>query len=286
VSIDEKVKLQYNILCNRTFNSVGISVDFSKNVEAANKINTWIETFTSGKIKYMISSESLAQGTKMIIANAIYFKDNWKYQFDPTLTTSKDFTTPGGKSVTANFMSIKTTLNFGILAIKSTRNIVVELPYKSSTDNVSMFFIMPMDQSSTDISETESKLDSTNLTEIVKSLRPMEIIVEIPKFKIGYEILLQSELKKMGISRIFSKDTAELTKMLANTQQLLYVDDVKHKAFIEIDEAGTEAAAATVVMTRSATLSFTFNHPFMFIIAKNGAIPLFMGHVNDPTSEK
>lgn len=280
VSSNLKVKFLYNIICNQTFNSAAIPTDFAKAVESAKKINSWIETITNGKIRNMVASESLTKYVKIVLVNAIYFKENWKYQFDPKLTTLKDFNTADG-TTQANFMQMKANLKFGALTIKGETNIAVELPYQSDTDNVSMFLITPMDQSSTD---TSGIVENINLTQIVSCLKMNEIILEIPKFKIEFESQLEDVLAKMGITRIFSATSSQLTEMFISSDrdQQLVVDQIKHKAFIEIDESGTEAAAATIVNTRSMPIPITFNRPFVFIIAKNDEIPLFIGQVKDP----
>ena len=256
-------------------------LDFSKNVEAAEIINTWIEEQTNDKIKDMIKSDMLSDITKLVLTNAIYFKGLWEKQFDPDATYETDFEITNDQTVKIDMMSYTgddSTFNY-----TETEDLqILELQYQGN--DLSMIILLPKENN---ISIAESALNAKNLTNWRNDLEENEIIVKIPKFKFKTEYTLNDVLKNMGMNDAFSPGAADFSKMDGTRD--LFISKVLHKAFIEVNEEGTEAAAATaIVMELGVAMSTEFNadHPFIFLIQhkETGAV-LFMGKAMDPSEE-
>ena len=254
-------------------------LDFSKNVEAAEMINTWIEEQTNDKIKDMIKSDMLSDITKLVLTNAIYFKGLWEKQFDPDATYETDFEITNDQTVKIDMMSYTgddSTFNY-----TETEDLqILELQYQGN--DLSMIILLPKENN---ISIAESALNAKNLTNWRNDLEENEIIVKIPKFKFKTEYTLNDVLKNMGMNDAFSPGAADFSKM--DRTRDLFISKVLHKAFIEVNEEGTEAAAATaIVMELGVAMSTEFNadHPFLFLIQhKETGTILFLGKVTDPS---
>jgi len=249
-------------------------LDFSKNVEAAETINAWIEQQTNYKIKDMIDSGALSDLTRLVLTNAIYFKGLWENQFDPEDTFETDFKTTSDETVKANMMSLSD-IEFNYAETNDLQ--ILKLPYKGK--DLSMIIILPKENN---VSIAESALSSVNLANWNSSLREIEIEVNIPKFKFETEYNLNDILTDMGMTDAFT-GAADFSGM--DGTKSLFISDVLHKAFVEVDEKGTEAAAATAVIVAMSAVTNMFNadHPFVFLIQheETGAI-LFMGKVMNP----
>lgn len=256
-------------------------LDFSKNVEAAEIINTWIEEQTNDKIKDMIKSDMLSDLTKLVLTNAIYFKGLWEKQFDPDDTYETDFKISNDQTVKTDMMSY--TADDSTFNYTETEELqILELQYIGN--DLSMIILLPKENN---ISNAESALNAKNLTNWRNGLEENEIIVKIPKFKFETEYTLNDVLIKMGIIDAFNPGAADFSKMDGTRD--LFISKVLHKAFIEVNEEGTEAAAATaIIMDLSVAMTTEFNadHPFIFLIQheETGAV-LFMGKVMDPSEE-
>jgi len=256
-------------------------LDFSKNVEAAEIINTWIEEQTNDKIKDMIKPSMLSDLTKLVLTNAIYFKGLWEKQFDPDDTYETDFKISNDKTVKTDMM-FYTDENSTFNYTETDGLQVLELDYKDN--DLSMLILLPKENN---ISTAESALNAKNLTNWRNDLEKNEIIVKIPKFKFETEYNLNDVLKNMGVIDAFRPGVADFSKM--DGTKNLFISKVLHKAFIEVNEEGTEATAATAIiveLTAVMTTEFNADHPFIFIIQhrETGAV-LFMGKVIDPSVE-
>ena len=250
-------------------------LDFSKNVEAAGIINAWIENQTNGKIKDMIDSGALSEYTRLVLTNAIYFKGLWENPFDPKYTYNTDFIVNSSNTIKIDMMSLSDcTFNY----TETNELQILKLPYKGS--DLSMLIILPKENN---ISVVESALNTANIQYWNNSLQEMKINIDIPKFKFNTEYNLNTILIKMGMIDAFSVTDADFSGM--DGTKNLFISDVLHKAFVEVNEEGTEAAAATsvIVTTSAVTQSFNADHPFVFLIQheKTGAI-LFMGKIMNP----
>lgn len=185
-------KKSFNDIATKSFASESQSLDFSQNVQSAKTINKWVEDNTNNKIKDLIAADTLSGDTRMVLVNAIYFKGFWTYQFDPKKTFKAPFYLNDVDSVQTDFMKIKKHFKYG--SIPNLDATAIELPYKDS--DISMLIILP--NTKTGLSALESKLNTIDLGEISGNLYEQEVNVEIPKFKIEFDIELNDPLKKVS----------------------------------------------------------------------------------------
>lgn len=185
------VKKSFQDVATKSFNSEAQSVDFSNGAVAAKTINDWVEGKTNNKIKDLISADSLDADTRMVLVNAIYFKGFWTYQFDPKQTFKGPFYLNDQDTVDVDFMKIKKHFKYGVF--EDLDSSAIELPYKDS--DISMFIILPNNR--TGLAALESKLHTIDLSELSKKMYSQEVNVEIPKFKIEFDIELNDPLKKV-----------------------------------------------------------------------------------------
>ena len=186
------VKKSFNDVATKSFASEAQTLDFSQSQQSAATINGWVELNTNNKIKDLISSDSLDGDTRMVLVNAIYFKGFWTYQFDPKDTFKAPFYLNDQDTVQVDFMKVKKYFKYGHL--QDLDATAIELPYKDS--DISMLIILP--NTKTGLSALESKLHTINMAEVTKKLYSQEVNVEIPKFKIEFDIELNEPLKKVS----------------------------------------------------------------------------------------
>ena len=256
-------------------------VDFSNPSEAADIINQWVENNTNGLIKDLIQSSNIDPFyTALILTNAIYFKGTWKIQFDPENTTERDFETCLGSIVDVPTMSLVETED--IFNYTETADLqILELPYTG--DEISMMILLPKNKDLDDIIDT---LDNNEFAEWRDSLAETEVDIYLPKFEMETSYGLKDTLIQMGLVNAFSS-SADFSGITGGKD--LSIDSVLHKAFVEVNEEGTEAAAATAVIMEltgeggSSRVVFDADHPFIFLIQhrETGTI-LFMGKVCNP----
>ncbi len=255
-------------------------IDFTNPEQAAEIINQWVEDHTNGKIEDLVPSSAIDPFyTALILTNAIYFKGSWLQQFDPDDTTEKDFEVSPGNTVEVPMMSI-TGEDAEFNYTETTDLQILELPYEG--DDLSMLILLPKENNLTNL---EQSINSINLSLWKKSLSETNINIYIPKFTMETDYTLNDYLKNMGMNIPFTP-LADFSGMTG--KQDLFIDRVIHKAFIEVNEEGTEAAAATAVMMTMGIalppeLEFNANHPFIFLIQhKETSNILFMGKVYNP----
>jgi len=256
-------------------------VDFVRAAETARKtINTWVEKKTNDKIKNLIQKGVLDSMTRLVLTNAIYFKGNWARQFKEDRTKDAPFTLADGRKVDVAMMN--QTGQFNYMETESFQGL--ELPYVD--DELSMIILLPKEFDGLD--EFEKTLTVGDLSEWMDELRDREVRVSIPKFKMTSQFGLASVLKSMGMTDAFSVN-ADFSGM--NGRRDLFISAVIHKAYVDVNEEGTEAAAATAVTMKLTSIGpsripvFCADHPFLFIIRDNhsGSI-LFIGRVMNPNA--
>lgn len=261
--------------------------DFANAAEQARKtINAWVEKHTNERIKDLLPEGILDGSTVMVLVNAIYFKGQWVHKFDKKDTKPDTFVTASGDKVQAPLMHQTATL----LHTAAQGLQIVDLPYKNTT--LAMDLIVPDDARG--LPAVEKQLTSDNVTTWLSSLSPAEDLdLTMPRFQVTVPLSLAPPLMAMGMKQAFDAGAANFTGMLdakAKQSHQLYISAVVHKAFVLVDEEGSEAAAATaVVMTDAAARippKVRADHPFVWIIrdTKTGAI-LFVGRVTDPTKQ-
>ena len=266
------------------------SVDFKNSPEAADEINRWIDAKTNHKIPDGIAPEQITPLTRLVLSDAIYFNGKWQHQFKVRDTKPTPFHVSTNETVTVPMMYQKEHFKMALSDDDSVE--MLELPY-AGTD-LSMIILLPSDAKYyfpeaglNDVQALEQKLTADNLRTWLKKLDQADLHetwVALPRFTTMENYDLVRELKSLGMTSAFSSDAADFSGMDGTTN--LFVSDVIHKAFVKVDESGTEAAAVTMVLvkTKGQIESFIVDHPFIFLIRDNGSGNiLFLGKIIDPT---
>ncbi|XP_050354467.1 antichymotrypsin-2-like isoform X2 [Nymphalis io] len=258
----------------KVFDAALEKVNFSNGAAAANLINKWVEEQTNEKIKELLSADSLNNDTRLVLLNAIYFKGTWKKQFDPAHTIEQPFHVDDKNTVDVPMMYKKDDYHYG--ESSELRAQMLQIPYVG--DEASMLIILPRDITGLD-AVMKKLADGYDLLAEMDKMYKTKVQVTIPKFKIETEIDLATVLPKLGIKAIFNSQDSGITKVLSKPEQL-FVSKAVQKAFIEVNEEGAEAAAATAmgIMLCSAmidedpVLSFVADRPFLATIVSNNTI--------------
>jgi serpin B len=249
-------------------------------------INQWVEKQTNDKIQNLLGPGTVTPLSRLILTNAIYFKAAWADQFSKNATENEDFHLSAGKTIQAPTMHN----SGGYYYLKGPSFQALLLPYEKG--EISMLILLPDNVDG--LPALERSLTSSNLDKWMASLNYADrVVVSLPRFKITQQFELSSTLEGLGMKTAFDPNSADFSGMTGDKS--LVVSAAIHKAYIDVDENGTEAAAATAVVMVMATamasryappppIIFTADHPFLFLIRDNasGAI-LFMGRVTDPT---
>jgi serpin B len=276
------VKPTFNEVATKSFDSGAEAVNFAQSQKAAKIINDWVESKTNNKIKDLIKSSSLDSDTRMILVNAIYFKGAWVHEFDDEDTERSLFFLDEQKTVVTDFMFIKEKFRYGVFPELDAT--VLELPYKNT--DITLLIILPNSKTGLSSLEAPGKLNQIDLNEISSKLDIFTVGFFLPKFKIEYEVNLNNILTELGMGRMFS-DNAEFTELL-ETSDRIKVSQVVHKAFIEVNEKGTEAAGASGIefyleslRIRHSRIEFKVDHPFFFTL-RSKTQNIFMGRFVQP----
>eukprot|EP00058_Branchiostoma_floridae_P002689 XP_002588177.1 hypothetical protein BRAFLDRAFT_118881 [Branchiostoma floridae] len=254
---------------NKNYGAELAAVDFKGAAEQVRgTINQWVEEQTKNKIKDLIPAGAVDAMTRLVLVNAIYFKGNWDEQFDANMTRDRDFNINNNEKVKVKMMRKEANFNYGVFEDLKCR--VLELPYVEK--ELSMLIFLP-DAAAT-LQTVSSKMYSTKVNLL------------LPRFKLEQEFGLGDTLKKMGMGEAFS-DAADFSGMSGSKD--LFISAVVHKAFVEVNEEGTEAAAATGVVMMLCALDlegppeFVADHPFLFLIRDNRSNSvLFLGRMYKP----
>lgn len=242
-------------------------------------VNRWVEEKTRDKIKNLLPPGSVLPDTRMILINAIYFKADWLNAFDKEKTTEEPFQVSQEQSVKVPMMTLSPA-RFGYMENESFQ--FLELPYQG--EEVSMLVLLP--KATDRLCRLETALSADALSGWIDALRKEEVTVYLPEFKIESRFSsISAVLTAMGMSDAFNASLADFSGI---SEESLFISDVVHKAFVQVDEEGTEAAAATGVIMRTTSMPsppnvFRADHPFLFLIRHNesGKI-LFIGRVCNP----
>ena len=249
-----------------------------KPTTSADYINQWVEDKTNKKIKDIVSAGDLVNA-EFALANAIYFKGSWKCPFDPLDTRSAQFHVSPGQASAVNMMT--QTAQFKYRVDGRLHCQILELPYEG--DRLAMYILLPTETDG--LAALESKLTFQSLTSALAKLRRRRLSVAIPRFEMTVGEKLPKILSKMGMKLAFTT-SADFGGIASG----VFISEVIHKAFIGVDEKGTEAAAATIVIgvygppPPPLNQDFIADHPFLFLIRDNktGSI-LFLGRLVNPT---
>ena len=243
-------------------------------LNGARPINSWAERNTNGMIKEIVSDHDLIDA-RLVLTNAIYFKGDWLSEFKEKNTRKTLFKTLKGNKDSVDMMQKVDDVNY----YEDEHTQVLELPYKG--ESVSMIIILPKENSS--INDLVTSIDRKQFSLYRSKLRKQEVVIYLPKFSFESEYHLESILPKMGMPDAFNPSRADFSGMSAG----LSISQVVHKAVIEVNERGSEAAAVTsvvaVVTSKREQNVFNANRPFLiFICDKQTNSILFMGSVVDP----
>lgn len=246
--------------------------------ESVKTINNWVKDATNGKIEDIVEAP-LNPDTVSILINAIYFKGDWLYQFDKKQTEERSFYLGDGKEKKVPLMRLSKELSY----LENEDFQAVSLPYKG--EKISMKVFLP--KNDTTLDELQNMLTNENWEKWLELFNKKEGTVLLPKFKLEYETELNDTLKKLGMESAFHEG-ADFTKMIVEPDPI-WIDKVKQKTYIDVNEEGTEAAAVTSVeiVTESAATDPPFymevNKPFFIALTddETGAI-LFMGKISNP----
>lgn len=259
-------------------------VDFQTKSEPARmSINSWVSDRTAGRIKDLLAPGVLSASTRLVLVNAIYFKGKWLTPFKPEDTTNADFTTTMDKRHPVPFMHTTSRFNYA----ENDEMQLLEMRYAGN--RLSMVVILPKKDDG--LPNIENGLDEKKLSALLAPMSgprgPVQVSVYLPKFKLTGEFSLGKTLADLGMSDAFTS-RADFSGMDGSRD--LYLSAVVHKAYVDVNEEGTEAAAATgaavsalAIMRPAPIPVFRADHPFLFLIRdrESGSI-LFLGRVTNP----
>jgi serine protease inhibitor len=259
-------------------------VNFKGATEAARlTINQWVEKKTQDKIKDLLQPGALRPDTRLVLTNAIYFKGDWETQFDKAQTKNEVFFLSPSQTTTTPLMHREG----GFSYFNGGTFQALEIPYKSK--ELSIIIFLPKDRGG--LSELEQSLTASNLQQWLHQVGPVpKVIVTLPKFKSTQQFELGATLRAMGMPAAFG-GSADFSGMTGKRD--FAISEVIHKAYIDVNEEGTEAAAATSVTMRTMAMRpveqtppvFRADHPFVFLIRDNRSDSiLFMGRIANPGS--
>jgi serpin B len=272
---------------NRTdYDTALLLVDFKDAAEKARlTINQWVEQKTEDKVKGLLQPGEVHSDTKLLLTDAIYFKSDWQTKFKKKESADGDFFLSPLRNVTAPMMHQSGGFNY----LKGDAFRALEIPYQKSETSLIVFLPDRYDG----LSDFERSLNAPSMRQWLSQLRPVpKVTLTLPTFKINQEFEMQETLGAMGMPSAFLPSTADFSGI--SHSRKLFVSAMIHKTFIEVDEEGTEAAAASEGFgvagmdgigggAEDPPISFTVDHPFIFLIRHNpsGSI-LFIGRVIDP----
>jgi serpin B len=240
-------------------------------------INQWVSDQTEARIKDLLPPGSVTNLTRLVLTNAIYFNAAWQSQFQKTSTRDGQFTLANRSQITVPMMYQMKNFNYA----EGDNYQAIELPYDGN--ELSMVIILP---GAEQYKAYESALTYPQVTGIIQNLKSNQVKLTMPKFKIESQFGLKKSLSDLGMPVAFAPGQADFSGI--DGAKDLYISDVMHKSFVNVDESGTEAAAATGVIVGTTAMpakvyEMTLDHPFIFFIRdiKTGTI-IFLGRVSNP----
>lgn len=271
----------YLSLIEENYGTLITAVDYRSDRESARQtINQWVENATEHKIKDILQPRDLKSLTRLVLVNVICFKGTWATQFAPKNTEDATFHVTFERAVQTPMMRQKITCRYASLPSLD----VLELPYTGG--GVSMIILLPKKIGG--LQQIEATLSKENMAKWLGALSTRDVLVFLPRFKTMRRFNLSGTLASMGMVDAFSETSANFAGM-DGRPDWLYISALIHKAFVEVNEEGTEAAAATAVVMSGRSvpaqpLVFRADHPFVFLIqeTQTGCI-LFAGRLSDPT---
>ncbi|KAJ7338473.1 hypothetical protein JRQ81_012353 [Phrynocephalus forsythii] len=263
---------EYLQLAKKYYHVEPKSVDFLRDAEQArNQINSWVEEQTDNRIKNLLPKGAIDSRTVLVLVNAVYFKGKWEKTFEKENTTEKSFRLSKIQTKPVQMMFLSDT--FPAFYVETLRVYILELPYVNN--DLSLFILLPEDitdeSTGLELLEKELTYERLSIWTSPEMMEKTKVEVYLPRIKLEESYDLKTTLSSMGIKDAFNQSQANFSGMSAKND--LVLSEVFHKSFLEINEEGTEAAAATaaVISKRSAepALKIAADHPFLFFIRHN-----------------
>ncbi|XP_035031661.1 antithrombin-III [Hippoglossus stenolepis] len=282
---------EQSLVFNETYQNISETVygakllplNFKENPEEALvTINNWIANKTENRIKDTLPQGALDSNTILVLVNTIYFKGQWKNKFDKGNVFVSDFHVSASRTCSVSMMYQEAKFRYRDFPNDHVQ--LLEMPYLG--DDITMVIILP--SKDTALSQVEESLDLTKLNDWLNEMEETSVSVHVPRFRVEDSFALKEELQAMGLTDLFSAEKSSLPGILEDGSDSLYISDAYHKAFLEVNEEGSEAAAATAVVAigRSLNLNrevFLANRPFLLLIRESTInTMLFTGRVADP----
>ncbi len=246
--------------------------------KAMDKVNRWVSRQTEDYIPELFEPGDIGPDTRVVLCNAVYFEADWREQFEEDETADGEFRMLDGSSTQTPLM--RNTADFGYAEVDGMK--IAELSYEG--EELSMVVLLPEEDDG--IYDLEAELTAGNLAEWIEQIDEMEVTMTLPSFTMDYELPLLSTLQALGIQSMFDPYAADLSGMVEGNY---YVASARHKAYVDVFEQGTRAAAATgfsmdVLSAEPDPTVFVADHPFVFLIRDRLTDSiLFMGRVEDPS---
>jgi serpin B len=270
-----------------TFGAPLETLDFKNGADAARThINGWVATQTRDKILDLLPPSGVTADTRLVLVNAVYFKAKWAEPFEPSFTVEAPFHGSGGETK-VKMMTKTSHMRLGTVADAKAK--VLELGYEGG--EYSMVVVLPDDEKG--LAAVETALTAEGLSSALAGATDQRVALKLPRFEIepGEALRLRAPLEALGMVTAFDAAKADFTGIAPAAEQVV-ISEAYHKAFVAVDEAGTEAAAATAISMRAGSappkdepVPFVADHPFLFFVRDvgSGAI-LFMGRLSDPAA--
>uniref|UniRef100_A0A3P8TR31 Antithrombin-III n=1 Tax=Amphiprion percula TaxID=161767 RepID=A0A3P8TR31_AMPPE len=276
----------YQDISETVYGAKLLPLNFKENPEMARvTINNWISNKTENRIQDTLPQGALDSTTVLVLVNTIYFKGQWKNKFDKDNVFASDFHVSKSRSCPVNMMYQEAKFRYKYFPDDEVQ--LLEMPYRG--DDITMVIILP--KRDTPLSRVEESLDLKKLSGWLDQMEETTVSIHIPRFRVGDSFSLKEKLQAMGLTDLFSSEKASLPGMLADGSDALYISDAYHKAFLEVNEEGSEAAAATAVVAIGRSINpfrevFLVDRPFLLLIRESTINTLlFTGRVADPCNE-
>merc|ERR1712168_1035536 len=276
-----KPKREYRTSLNNGFQSDIREFDFGSNsLGSVQEINRYVEDVTNQKIKDLLADDDVDGLTRMVLINAVYFKANWQFAFNAGETFESSFNSPEG-SVSTEYMSREADVR--MLVDRERELQILELPYEDP--NRSMLIVLP--NAGTSTQDLVQRLGDLDLASIRTNGKLAMTSIFIPKFKLKFKTYLKQQMEQLGVRDLFAR-TADLSGI---SDEALSASEAVHQAFIEVNEEGTEAAAATAAVVGLRTAQqrkreFFADRPFLFVVYDfEHGVTLFAGKVVNPNND-
>ncbi|XP_054458131.1 antithrombin-III [Anoplopoma fimbria] len=283
-----------SLVFNETYQNISETVygaklmplNFKENPEVARvTINNWISNKTENLIQDTLPAGALDSNTILVLVNTIYFKGQWKNKFDKENVYVSDFHVSESRTCSVNMMYQETKFRYRYFPDDHVQ--LLEMPYRG--DDITMVIILPTRD--TTLTKVEEGLDLNRLTSWLEEMKETTVAVHVPRFRVEDSFSVKEKLQDMGLKDLFSAERASLPGMLEDGSEGLHISDAFHKAFLEVNEEGSEAAASTTVVAvgRSINLNrevFQADRPFLLIIRESTInTMLFTARVADPCGQ-